>query len=54
MVSFLLGLLAYPAHELECPGEVVEADASLQLLCAVALKAAGSLIDKVLAVSLTE
>jgi hypothetical protein len=37
MVSFLVCLLAYPACELECLGEVVEPKASFQLLCAVAL-----------------
>ena len=37
MVSFLGCLLAYPACELECLGEVVEAKASFQLLCAIAL-----------------
>jgi hypothetical protein len=37
MVSFLVCLLAYPACELECLGEVVEPNASFQLLCAVAL-----------------
>jgi hypothetical protein len=37
MVSFLVCLLAYPACELGCSGEVVEPKASFQLLCAVAL-----------------
>jgi hypothetical protein len=37
MVSFLVCLLAYPACEPKCWDEVVEAKASFQLLCALAL-----------------